>query len=122
MTAATGTSAIPQELKGALLRYRVLAWITGVALLSLCAAMVAKYGFDKGAEVVTVVAQIHGFLFIVYLITVAHLGLIKMRWPLPRLLLVALAGTIPVMSFIFERKVTTELEAVAAAGDLKLAP
>lgn len=114
----TPQTSVPQELRGALLRYRFMAWITGVALLGLCLGMVLKYGFDVHNVFVNSVAQIHGFLFIIYLITVGQLGLVKMRWPTPRLLLTALAGTIPVMSFIFERKITHELEREAAAGEI----
>lgn len=117
MTAMPQTH-VPQELRGALLRFRVMAWVTGVALLGLCLGMVLKYGFDVHNGFVDSVAQIHGFLFIVYLVTVGYLGLVKMRWPLPRLLLTALAGTIPVMSFVFERKITHELEREAAAGEI----
>ena len=117
MTTSQHTS-VPQELRGALLRFRVMAWVTGVALLAVCLGMVLKYGFDVHNTLVDSVAQIHGFLFIVYLLTVGHLGLVKMRWPTSRLLLTALAGTVPVMSFIFERKITRELEREAAAGEI----
>ena len=117
MTVMPQTS-IPEELRGALLRYRVMAWATGVALLGVCVGMVLKYGFDVHNPFVNSIAQIHGFLFIIYLLTVGQLGLVKMRWAMPRLLLTALAGTVPVMSFIFERKVTHELEREAAAGEI----
>lgn len=115
MTASMQTT-VPQELRGALLRFRLMAWITGIALLGLCLGMVLKYGFDVHNGFVNSIAQIHGFLFIIYLLSVGHLGLIKMRWPMPRLLLTALAGTIPVMSFVFERRITHMLEREAASG------
>ncbi len=117
MTASPRTS-IPPDLRGALVRFQVMAWITGVALLGLCVGMVLKYGFDVHNGFVDSVAQIHGFLFIIYLVTVGYLGLVKMRWPIPRLLLTALAGTVPLMSFVFERKITREIEREAAAGEL----
>jgi integral membrane protein len=115
---ASPQTAIPQELRGAMLWYRVMSWVTGVALLGLCLGMVLKYGFDVHNPVVDSLAQLHGFLYIVYLLSVGNLGLIKMRWPIPRLLLTALAGTVPVMSFIFERKITHEIEREAAAGEI----
>jgi integral membrane protein len=43
-----------------------------------------------------------------YLALAADLG-VKSRWPVVRLLLVALAGTIPFVSFVAERKVTAPL-------------
>lgn len=116
MTTTPPNTAVPQDLRGALLRYRAMAWITGVALLGLCVAMILKYAFDVDNSGIGIIAPIHGYLYIVYLVTVGHLGLVKMRWPLLRLILVALAGTIPVMSFIFERKVTHTLEAESAAA------
>jgi integral membrane protein len=114
----TPQTSVPQELRGALLRYRVMAWVTGVALLGLCVAMVLKYVFGVDHAGIGIIAPIHGYLYIFYLLTVGQLGLIKMRWPTLRLVLTALAGTIPVMSFVFERKITHELEREAAAGEI----
>ena len=118
MTAALVRAGVPPQLAGALQRYRVMSWVTGTALLLLCLAMVLTYLFNTAKWSIPVVAPIHGYLFIVYLLTVVHLGMIKQRWPLTRLVLVGLAGTIPVMSFVFERKITRliEQEAKSAAG------
>ena len=43
--------------KSVLTRYRVMAYVTAVMLLVLCACMVFKYGFDKGADLTFVVSQ-----------------------------------------------------------------
>jgi integral membrane protein len=59
--------------------------------------------------------QLHGFLFMVYLVTVIDLA-IKARWSPARTALVGLAGTIPFMSFVLERRVTRELVAAGRAG------
>ena len=55
---------------------------------------------------------IHGFLYMGHLALTADLGA-KSRWPVVRLLLVALAGTIPFVSFVAERKVTAPLREAA---------
>ncbi|MCT9928942.1 DUF3817 domain-containing protein [Planotetraspora sp. A-T 1434] len=104
------------DVESALKFYRVMAYIVGVMLLVLCAGMVVKYGFGSDT-MVAVVGPIHGFLYMVYLVAALNLGL-KVRWPMRFLLLVLLAGAIPVLSFVLERKVTDRVrgeQAVAAA-------
>ncbi|WP_433223297.1 DUF3817 domain-containing protein [Microtetraspora malaysiensis] len=104
--------------QSALKPYRVMAYIVGVMLLLLCAAMVAKYVFDNGTFV-AVVGPVHGFLYMVYLLAALNLGL-KARWPVGYLLLVLISGTIPFLSFVVEKKATLrvsrEIEAAASAA------
>ena len=89
----------------ALTRYRVIAYVVGVVLIVLVViGMPLKYGFDEPAVVETV-GMAHGFLFMVYLVAVFDLGR-RMQWPLNRMALVMLAGTIPFVSFYAERVVT----------------
>lgn len=89
-----------------LLAYRVMAYVTGVLLLLLCASMVLKYGFDNHALVWS--AYAHGWMYMVYLVTVVLLGT-AVGWRPGRMVLVALAGTVPLMSFVAERSVTHEV-------------
>lgn len=89
-----------------LLAYRVMAYTTGVLLLLLCTSMVLKYGFGENA--LNWAAYAHGWLYMVYLVTVVLLGT-AVRWRPRRMVLVALAGTIPLMSFVAERSVTREV-------------
>jgi integral membrane protein len=94
--------------QGALTRYRIIAWIVGVVLIALVViGMPLKYLADNDA-VVAGVGPAHGFLFMVYLVATFDLGR-RVGWPLKRMLLVMLAGTIPFLSFWMERKVTHEL-------------
>ncbi|MEU7619383.1 DUF3817 domain-containing protein [Micromonospora rifamycinica] len=93
---------------GALTRYRVIAWIVGVALAVLVLiGMPLKYVFDEPL-VVAVVGTAHGWLYLLYLAATFDLGR-RVDWPLKRMLLVMLAGTVPFVSFVAERKVTREL-------------
>ena len=90
---------------GALIRYRIIAWVVGVVLLVLVlVGMPLKYIGDNDS-VVAVVGPIHGFLFIVYVVLTFDLGR-RARWTLGRMVLVMLAGTIPFLSFWTERKVS----------------
>jgi integral membrane protein len=94
--------------QGALTRYRIIAWIVGVVLIVLVVVgMPLKYLGDNDA-VVAGVGPAHGFLFMVYIVATFDLGR-RLRWPLSRMLLVMLAGTIPFLSFYAERKVTAEI-------------
>ncbi|MFE1441357.1 DUF3817 domain-containing protein [Streptomyces sp. NPDC058739] len=90
-----------------LTRYRVMAYVTAVMLLVLCACMVAKYGFKVGEDVTFAVSQVHGVLYIIYLIFAFDLGS-KARWPFGKLLWVLVSGTIPFAAFFVERKIAEE--------------
>lgn len=108
MTASTPTATPTPKITAAMKRYRVMAWVVGVGLLVLVlVAMPLKY-FADAPMLVAIVGPIHGFLYMGYLALTADLG-VKSRWPVVRLLLVALAGTIPFLSFVAERKVTAPL-------------
>ncbi|HET6633725.1 MAG TPA: DUF3817 domain-containing protein [Streptomyces sp.] len=99
--------------KSVLTRYRVMAYVTAVMLLLLCACMVLKYGFGIGENITYVVAQTHGILYIIYLVFAFDLGQ-KARWSFGKLLWVLIAGTIPTAAFFVERKVTQEVEPLIA--------
>jgi len=88
---------------GALKRYRIMAYVVGVGLVILvCIGVPLKYLANIDA-VVAVVGPLHGFLYIVYLLTVLDLAT-RLRWHLVRIILVMAAGTIPFLSFVGERK------------------
>ncbi|AQT74478.1 MULTISPECIES: DUF3817 domain-containing protein [Streptomyces] len=95
--------------RSVLTRYRVMAYVTAVMLLILCACMVAKYGFDTGADLTFVVSQTHGVLFMIYLVFAFDLGS-KAKWPFGKLLWVLVSGTIPLAAFFVERTIRAEVE------------
>jgi integral membrane protein len=106
------TSATPQPLtpavRGALIRYRVIAYVVGVMLLLLLfVAMPLKYLADN-PDAMDIIGPMHGFLYVVYLLATFDLFR-RVRWSFTRLVLIALAGTIPFLSFYAERKTTHEL-------------
>ncbi|WP_416902686.1 DUF3817 domain-containing protein [Micromonospora echinospora] len=89
----------------ALTRYRVIAWIVGVVLILLVViGMPLKYGFDEPIVVETI-GPAHGFLYMVYLVAAFDLSR-RADWPLKRMALVMLAGTVPFVSFYAERRVS----------------
>ncbi len=106
------TSATRQPLtpavRGALIRYRVIAYVVGVMLLLLLfVAMPLKYLADDPSAM-NVIGPMHGFLYVVYLLATFDLFR-RVHWSFTRLVLTALAGTIPFLSFYAERKTTHEL-------------
>ncbi|MFD3725614.1 DUF3817 domain-containing protein [Streptomyces sp. NPDC058671] len=90
-----------------LTRYRVMAYVTAVMLLVLCACMVFKYGFDMGEDVTFAVSQAHGVLYIIYLVFAFDLGS-KAKWSFGKLLWVLVSGTIPFAAFFVERRIAAE--------------
>jgi integral membrane protein len=92
-------------MSAALLRFRVVAYVVGVFLLVLVfVAVPLKYLADQPA-LAAVVGTLHGFLYMVYLVVAFDLA-VRAKWSFGRTILVLLAGTIPGMSFVAERKVT----------------
>ena len=91
-----------------------MAWVTGVMLLILVfVAMPVKYvGGDD--TLVHYVGVAHGWLYMAYLVTAFQLAY-QLRWRARRTVLVLLAGTVPFMSFVAERKVVHEVRAGTAA-------
>ncbi|CCQ15861.1 Pks14 protein [Rhodococcus sp. AW25M09] len=98
-----------QKIASALLRYRVLAYATGIWLLVLVTEMVAKYIFEV-ENVPTWIAVVHGWVYLVYLVLTIDLA-IKVRWPAGRTIGTLLAGTIPFLSFYVEHKRTKQVKA-----------
>lgn len=97
-----------------LLVFRIFAWVTGVVLLGLTVGMVLKYGFDDGT-VVSTIGPVHGFLYMGYIVATLMLAE-RCRWIPRKAVLVLLAGTVPVASFVAERRVTREVRAALEAA------
>lgn len=104
MTDAHSDAALDRKSSTALRNYRIAAYVVGVGLVILVFLGVPLKYFADSDTLVAIVGPLHGFLYVAYLITVALLGL-QRRWPIPRMLLVMIAGTIPLLSFVIERYV-----------------
>lgn len=103
-------------MKNALTRYRVMANVVGVTLLVFVVLIIAKYSTDNARikSVESVVAVIHGWLFFIYLFTIAELAS-RARFRLGRIILMALSGMVPFLSFVMERRVTIDVRRLIAA-------
>ncbi len=99
------TPIIPAEeipkVKAALLRYRVMAYVVGTLLVLLfLVAMPLKY-FGNDSRMVTYIGFVHGWLYMALIITAIDLGR-RVKWSIRNVVGIALAGTIPFLSFVAE--------------------
>ncbi|MDP9341016.1 MAG: DUF3817 domain-containing protein [Actinomycetota bacterium] len=102
-------------LRGALVRYRVMAYAVGVGLIVLVLVGMPLQLAAGRPGVVQVVGPIHGFLYIAYLVAAADL-VRRCRWPVSQLTAVILAGLVPFLAFLVERRITRRVEQQLAAG------
>jgi integral membrane protein len=114
--------------RGALTRYRALAYATGVFLLLLTLHVLVQW-YQSGSEGLAFadapglgrwipganhwVPITHGYLYLIYVIVAVDLWF-RTRLPVSRMVLVVLAGTIPAMSFVAERWVTHRVRPMIA--------
>lgn len=96
-----------KKARGAYGFYRIMAYITGFWLLLLCVELILKYVIDVNGNHASVlgswVAIAHGIIYVIYVLSVFNLWSV-MRWSLSRMVYLVLAGVVPVVSFILERK------------------
>jgi integral membrane protein len=94
--------SINDDLKVPFERYRVLAFLTGAALAFLTlVAIPYKYILHGEGHWTAYAWQAHGWLTL-------DLAL-KAKWSMLKIVAVALAGTVPFMSFVAEHKIRREL-------------
>ncbi len=102
-------------MRASLLFYRVLAYTVGVGLVILVLVAVPLKYLADSPTLVAIVGPLHGFLYMVYLVATVNLAF-RSRWSPVKTVLVMLAGTIPFVSFVAERKVTADEEARAVVS------
>jgi len=106
----TGTSRISergseQGIAVALQRYRVMANVVGVLLIALVViAVPIKYlaGIPGPTKVLGIT---HGWLYFLFFLTAIDLAL-RAKWSVKGTVLTILAGTVPFLSFVAERRTT----------------
>ncbi|MHA7177995.1 DUF3817 domain-containing protein [Arthrobacter sp. Sr24] len=135
----------PAQILIALKFYKYLAYATGAMLLLLTVELILRYAFTSvlvaggtdttgaphgfglvsidggvmpvtgGVNLSTMVLIVHGWMYVVYLIADFRLWTL-MRWPFSKLILIALGGVVPFLSFFVEAKVHKEVLAEVAAN------
>jgi len=94
--------------------YRVLAFVVGVLLLLGTCASLMKYLLTEGSDLqqlgvsLTPVWMVHGFVYMAYVV-VAFLLSRWARWSLQFLVVMLLAGLVPVLIFWVEHRVVQKV-------------
>jgi len=89
--------------------YRIMAVVVGTVLLVLTILLIWVRGLGNPEPTFYVAAwTAHGYLFPVYVVATFMLST-KLKWSFGKTILIMLAGTIPLMSFITERRVAKEV-------------
>jgi integral membrane protein len=105
--------------EAAVLRYRVMAYITGVVLVFLCFVGIPLQVAGHPA-VANNVGVVHGILYIIYLVFAWILSR-KLQLANKPTVIMLLAGTVPIMTFIVERWITRRFIAPALASQAETA-
>lgn len=96
-----------------MVRFRVMAWVTGVVLASSCLLALRVWPWYVGESAAGWLWTAHGYLYILYVVA-AFLLALSSRWSIVKTLLVLAAGTVPLMSFVAERAVAADLRRAEA--------
>jgi len=103
-------------MRAAALRYRVMAYITGVLIIVVCFVGIPLQVAAHNTFISNDIGTLHGFLYIVYVV-VAYMLAQKLKMPLWPTILLLLAGTIPVLTFVVERWMNRTYIAPALAAE-----
>ena len=108
-------------MRAAALRYRVMAYITGVLIIVVCFVGLPLQFAADNPWIADNVGTVHGFLYIVYII-VAYILAQKLKMKFWPTILLLLAGTIPVLTFFVERWMNRTYIAPALAAESASSP
>lgn len=104
-----------KSMRGVFIRFRVMALIAGVmSLLLWFVELPAVYLLDNPElkENVAWIPYVHGYTYPFYVLTAIHLAA-KLRWSVPRMIALILAGTLPIASLIAERRIAKAARSAA---------
>jgi integral membrane protein len=108
----------PDALRLAVRAYRTMAYVTGTMLVVLCFVCMPLRYFGHDPQPAEIVGALHGVLYMIYIVVAfAMTRLVRMKVASPGTIIVLLAGTIPVLTFVVERWVSRTYIAPALAAD-----
>ncbi len=100
----------------AVLRYRVMAYITGVLIIVVCFVGIPLQVAAHNTFITNYIGTVHGRLYIVYVV-VAYILARKLKMKIGPTVLLLLAGTVPIMTFFVERWMMRAYIAPALAAE-----
>ncbi len=93
--------------------YRTMALIVGVVLLVLTGLLISVRGLgNPEPKFYDAAWTAHGYLFPIYVVATFMLSS-RLRWGFGKTILIMLAGTVPGMSFVTERRVAKEVNSLS---------
>jgi integral membrane protein len=109
----------PDALQLGVKAYRTMAYVTGVMLMILCFVCMPLRYFAHIPGPAEVVGAFHGVLYMIYIVVAFVMTrLVKMKVASVGTIVVLLAGTIPVLTFVVERWVSRTYIRPALARDV----
>ena len=97
-------------MKTPLARFLIMAILAGVmSLLLWFVDLPVAYLFnnEEWKSKVEWIPFVHGWIYAVYVLTALQFS-VKLKWPLSRVLLLILAGTLPIASLVAERRIVKQ--------------
>jgi integral membrane protein len=110
----TSKGLVAWDVDGALMRYRVMAFIVGVGLVLLVFVAIPLRFLAHQKIFGQIVGTLHGYLYLLYLVAAADLAR-RAHWRLGRILAVAAAGFVPFLAFVVEHRVYVQMQEERAA-------
>ena len=104
--------------------YRIMAYVTGTVLIVLCFIGIPLQVFANNLVIVKYVGTLHGMLYIGYIIAAFIMTrMVRMKIASVGTIVVLLAGTVPILTFVVERWVSrTYIDPALAAAQASGAP
>lgn len=105
-------------MKGVILRFRIMAMAAGImSILLWFVELPVVYLLDNPELEAKVkwIPFVHGYVYAVYVLTAIHFTA-KARYTVRRMIMVILAGTLPILSFIVERRVARSYDPGSSAN------
>jgi integral membrane protein len=104
--------------------YRIMAYVTGTVLMVLCFIGIPLQVFANNLVIVKYVGTLHGMLYIVYIVAAFIMTrMVRMKLASVGTIVVLLAGTVPILTFVVERWVSrTYIDPALAAAQASGTP
>jgi len=96
-------------------RYQIMSFVVGTMLLIFCVFIVLRHGFGVGATAEMIIAQVHGILYMIYLVTVVDVA-VKLRPSVGRVAGMIASGFVPFMAFFVEHSTIKKLAAATPSS------
>jgi integral membrane protein len=107
----------PELLRTVVRAYRLMAYVTGTMLVILVFICIPLQVWAHNVTPEKIVGTAHGILYMIYIVVAFTMTrFVRMKIASPGTIIVLLAGTIPILTFVVERWVSRTYIQTALAG------